>query len=290
MPTQPRLITTADEMQRYSREARRVREVVGLVPTMGYLHEGHLSLVDAARAAADRVVVSIYVNPTQFGPSEDLATYPRDTDGDMAKLAVRGVDVVFMPSDEAMYPNGYCTSVAVSGLTEGLCGASRPTHFGGVTTIVTKLFNLVGPDIAVFGRKDYQQLAVIKRMVRDLNMPVRVIGSPIVREGDGLAMSSRNAYLSDEERAAAPALHRALTAVRTLYRAGERSREALLTAARQIISAEAPLRIDYATLVEPDDLRELSHAVVPEHVHMAVAVFAGQTRLIDNMRISEDAP
>ncbi len=275
-------------MRAVSRAFRASGESVGLVPTMGYLHAGHLSLVREARERCERVIVSIYVNPTQFGENEDLDSYPRDLEGDMAKVAECGADIVFSPSDSDMYPAGYSTFVEVQGLTSGLCGASRPTHFRGVTTIVTKLFNMVEPDVAVFGRKDYQQLAVLRRMTTDLNLPVEIVGMPIVREPDGLALSSRNAYLNPAQREAATALSRALEATRTRYREGERSPRLLLEGARALIEAHPELRIDYAELVEPDDLAPLNDLdALPDNVHMALAVFAGTTRLIDNSRISE---
>jgi len=275
-------------MRAVSRAFRAAGESVGLVPTMGYLHAGHLSLVREARERCERVIVSIYVNPTQFGENEDLDSYPRDLEGDMAKVAECGADIVFSPSDSDMYPAGYSTFVEVQGLTSGLCGASRPTHFRGVTTIVTKLFNMVEPDVAVFGRKDYQQLAVLRRMTTDLNLPVEIVGMPIVREPDGLALSSRNAYLNPAQREAATALSRALEATRTRYREGERSPRLLLEGARALIEAHPELRIDYAELVEPDDLAPLNDLdALPDNVHMALAVFAGTTRLIDNSRISE---
>ena len=291
MPKQLRQIKQAAEMQAFSRGARSSGRRVAFVPTMGFLHAGHLSLVDRARSLGDELVVSIYVNPTQFGPNEDLDQYPRDLGRDLELLNDHGTDVVFIPDDEEMYPQGFATSVAVEGLTDGLCGASRPVHFGGVATVVTKLFNLVQPDIAVFGQKDYQQLQVIGRMTRDLNLPVEIVGAPTVREADGLAMSSRNAYLNQEQRQAAPALFQALSAVRDRYRTGERRARMLLDVAVAIIAKHACLEIDYLELVDPSSLSYLlvePESTLPERVHMALAVFAGSTRLIDNMRISED--
>ncbi len=286
----PRQIETAAEMQRYSREQHVAGRTIALVPTMGYLHEGHLSLVDRAREIGDRVVVSIYVNPTQFGPNEDLDSYPSDFEGDLAKLTEHKADVVFLPTDGEMYPEGFATTVSVKGLTDGLCGASRPVHFAGVTTIVSKLLNLVQPDLAVFGQKDYQQLHVIRRMVKDLNMPVGIVGGPTVRESDGLAKSSRNSYLSAEQRSAAPAIYAGLCKSRDLFLAGERSAEQVLGAARETIEAKDCLEIDYLELVHPSSLAALGSgsAILPDSVHMATAVFAGKTRLIDNMRLSDD--
>lgn len=287
---EPRQIETAAEMQRYSREQHVAGRTIALVPTMGYLHDGHLSLVERASGLADRVVVSIYVNPTQFGPSEDLDSYPRDVEGDFAKLRKHNVDVVLLPPNSEMYPTGFATEVAVSGLTAGLCGSSRPVHFAGVATIVTKLLNIVQPDYAVFGQKDYQQLQVIRRLVKDLNIPVEIVGSPTIRESDGLAKSSRNAYLSADQRSAAAAIYSGLCDARTLFLSGERHRDRLLEAARRTIEAQDCLRIDYLELVHPTSLTtfEAISETLPDSVHMATAVFAGKTRLIDNMRLSND--
>ena len=291
MAPRPREIHLARDMLAYSRAVRAAGEKVAFVPTMGFLHEGHLSLVDCARRAGDKVVVSIFVNPTQFGPNEDLDQYPRDLERDLSLLAERGTDIVFLPAEEEIYPFGFATSVAVRGLTDRLCGTSRPVHFGGVATVVTKLFNLIQPDVAVFGQKDYQQLQVIRRMTRDLNLPIEIVGAPTIREPDGLAMSSRNAYLSADERRAAPALFAALTAVRDTYELGERRGKKLVELATGIIEEQTCLRIDYLQLIDPEDLTYLvdgPESMLPERVHMALAVFAGSTRLIDNMRISED--
>jgi len=256
---------------------------------MGSLHDGHFSLVDRARAEADVVVVSIFVNPSQFGPDEDLETYPRDLKGDLAALERLGVDVVFAPSTAEMYPAGFVTHVDVDHLTTGLCGESRPTHFRGVTTVVTLLLNVVRPHVAVFGQKDYQQLAVIRRMVRDLGLGVSIVGEQTVRESDGLALSSRNLNLTPTQRAAAPSIHRALRAVRDAFEEGERSRRALSTLAEAIIEGSGTLRIEYLDFIDPDELCSLpsnESDTLPERLHMAVAVFAGSTRLIDNTRIA----
>jgi pantoate--beta-alanine ligase len=263
------------ECDRQRSEGRRV----GLVPTMGYLHEGHLSLVRRARRESDFVVVTIFVNPTQFGPDEDLDRYPSDVAGDVAKLEAEGADCVFLPSREAIYPDGFRSHVMVEGLTDGLCGASRPGHFQGVCTVVTKLFNMVGPCVAVFGEKDYQQLQVLRRMALDLNQPVEVVGSPIVREPDGLAMSSRNAYLDPGQRRSATCLYRALQAVKER---GELSVQGAMEVARGIIEAEPQTRVGYIEVRDAADLTPVEVVGRGEAV-MALAVFVGQTRLIDNM-------
>jgi pantoate--beta-alanine ligase len=255
---------------------------------MGALHEGHRALMREARRRASFTVVTIFVNPTQFGPKEDLARYPRDLDGDVAKCEAEGVSLVFAPDLAEMYPEGERTRVHVGGLTEHLCGASRPGHFDGVATIVTKLFAAVGPSIAVFGRKDYQQLAVIRRMTKDLLLPVEIVGHRTVREADGLALSSRNAFLSAEDRARALAIPRALAAAVGRFSAGERRAASLVDPAQPAL-ADAGLRVDYATLADPDALTPFApDAVVGERALLAVAAFAGTTRLIDNVVLGED--
>jgi pantoate--beta-alanine ligase len=259
---------------------------------MGSLHEGHLSLVRQARSLADVVVVSIFVNPTQFGPNEDLDSYPRELDADLVKLDLLEVDAVFAPSNHEMYPSGFSTSVRVTGLTDRLCGASRPRHFHGVTTVVSVLFNLVQPDVALFGRKDYQQLAVIRRMTRDMGYAIEIVSGPTVREPDGLALSSRNLSLSPEQRESAPALSRALRAVSHAFEDGERRGRTLLDLGRRILEAEPELRIDYFELFDPDNLAPLvtdDSDMLPEQVHMALAVFAGDIRLIDNLRLGGES-
>ena len=259
---------------------------VGLVPTMGYLHEGHLSLVRRARAENSVVVVSIYVNPTQFGPGEDLDRYPRDLARDLALCHEAGADIVWNPDD--MYDAGHCTWVVVEGLTDHLCGSSRPTHFRGVTTVVTKLFNVVRPDRAYFGQKDAQQAFVIRRMTRDLDMGPQIVVCPTVREADGLALSSRNTYLTPPERAQAPLLHQALAAGEVLVASGER-RTAVIKACVQELLAEAALgRIDYVEIVDTDGLQPVE--VIADEALLAVAVFFGKTRLIDNaiLRVPAD--
>jgi pantoate--beta-alanine ligase len=261
---------------------------VGFVPTMGALHEGHLALVREAKRRASFVVCSIFVNPTQFGPNEDLTHYPRDLAGDVRKL--EGVDVVFAPEPEAIYPAGERTRVRVDELTAHLCGPRRPGHFEGVTTVVAKLFSIVGPSIAVFGKKDFQQLAVLRRMSRDLFFPVELVGHPIVREVDGLAMSSRNAYLSVEERARALGLSRGLAAATRAFAAGERRAGSLRTLALASIEPVAT-SIDYVSVADVDTLAPLpDEAVVGERALVAVACRIGKTRLIDNVVLGEDPP
>jgi len=257
---------------------------IGFVPTMGFLHEGHLSLMRQARKENDIVVVSIFVNPTQFGPNEDLDRYPRDPEGDLAKCKSVGVDFVWMPNTASMYAADHSTTVQVRDLTEHLCGASRPGHFDGVTTIVSKLFHRVRPDRAYFGQKDYQQLAVIRRMVRDLDMPVEIVGLPIVRDADGLALSSRNKYLSPAHRQDALLLSKALERSQTLWQQGERDAQKLIQELRQTIEAGEHTRVDYIELVDADTLRPLTDAP-SEHPVAALAVFVGETRLIDNARL-----
>jgi pantoate--beta-alanine ligase len=263
----------------------RTRGSVGLVPTMGYLHEGHLSLVRAARAANDTVVTSVFVNPTQFGPNEDLARYPRDEARDLALLEAESVDVVFAPPVEQVYPEAFSTYVAVEGLTARLEGASRPTHFRGVTTVVLKLLNIVQPHRAYFGRKDAQQLAVVRRMARDLDVPVEIVGMPIVREPDGLAMSSRNAYLSPEERRAALVLSRALHVAEELYSSGERFGATIRARMSDEVSAEPLASLDYVSVADTQTLDELEHIDRPALVSLAVHI--GATRLIDNTTLGD---
>ena len=267
-------------MQRWADQAREAGQRIGLVPTMGYLHEGHLSLVREARRRCDRCVVSIFVNPLQFGPREDLDKYPRDLERDVALLGQVGVDVVYVPAVAAMYPEGFQTEVQVTEVTRGLCGALRPGHFRGVTTVVAKLFNTVKPHVAVFGEKDFQQLVTIRRMVADLDFDVEIIGAPIVREADGIAMSSRNAYLSAAERQAARCLSRALAAGRQLVERGERRVAAVCDTVRRTLAAEPLARVDYVELVDAATLRPVDEINGP--TLLALAVFIGRTRLIDN--------
>ena len=275
-----KICPTIDEM-RAVRAARGDGKTVGLVPTMGALHEGHISLVRAARAQCDLVVVSIFVNPLQFGPKEDLAKYPRNFDRDRELLNQHGVDVIFAPGVEEMYPAGAATYVTVEGLSDKLCGRSRPGHFRGVTTVVSKLFNIVEPDRAFFGQKDAAQSTIIARMVRDLNLPVQVVVCPIVRERDGLAMSSRNAYLGAPERKSALVLQRSLLEVQKRFRQGERKVEALIEAGEKIFAQEPSVKLDYFEIVDPGTLDPVNDFSRP--VLVAVAAFVGKARLIDNV-------
>jgi pantoate--beta-alanine ligase len=276
-----KLVHTIAEIRTLSRSARTAGQTLGLVPTMGALHEGHLSLVRTAKAKADVVAATIFVNPTQFGPQEDFARYPRNLEADCAVLEREGVDYIFAPSTEEMYPSGSVTWVTVEGLSDRLCGKSRPGHFRGVTTVVSKLFHIVEPDIAFFGQKDAAQHAIIRRMVRDLNMAVHIEICPIVREPDGLAMSSRNAYLTAAERKSALVLHRSLMRVENLFRSGEQDSDKLIQAGRIEIASEPAVRLDYFEIVNPDTLEPTPKVSTPALV--AVAAFVGKTRLIDNV-------
>ncbi len=264
-------------------EAARARGLrIAFVPTMGALHAGHVALLEAGRQRGDRLVLSIFVNPTQFGPKEDLASYPRDLDSDLAKAGVVGVDVAFVPEPATMYPAGFQTYVQVRDIEQGLCGDRRPGHFVGVATVVLKLFNIVRPQVALFGEKDFQQLAVIRRMVRDLDLPIEVAGHPTVRAPDGLALSSRNAYLSLADRARAPALGQALLAARDRCLAGE-VRAAVLIDAATLHLASAVDRVDYIEIRDSDTLAPVD--VVDRPAVMLAAAFLGRTRLIDNVRL-----
>jgi len=282
------LIRAAEDMRRGSRDQRAAGLTVGFVPTMGYLHEGHLSLMRIAGERADRVVASIFVNPTQFAPGEDLDVYPRDEEGDLARCSSVGVHAVFLPPVEQMYPPGSRTFVTVHDLGGGLCGVSRPTHFRGVATVVSILFNQVEPDVAVFGSKDFQQLRVIERMTADLGFPIEIVGGAIVREHDGLAMSSRNAYLTDEQRAQAPALRRALLWAVEAAAAGTMDAAALVQGVRDRIGEQSLAEIDYVELVDADDLQPFS-GIVDRPARAAVAVRFGATRLIDNVPLGPGA-
>ena len=254
---------------------------VGLVPTMGYLHDGHLSLVRRAREECDHVIVSIFVNPTQFGPKEDLSKYPRDLDRDLSLLEPLGVDLVWMPTEEVMYPPGYQTWVEVEAVTRPLEGAVRPGHFRGVTTVVAKLFNAVQPHNAYFGQKDAQQAAVIRQMTRDLNFPLEIVVCPIVREPDGLAMSSRNVYLDPEPRQAATVLYRSLSAAKEAYEDGVRDAETLRRIMEDILASEPLAQMQYVSCADYDTLEELE--IVSGKALLSMAVFLGKTRLIDNI-------
>jgi len=275
-----RRICEIDEMREASRRARAGGEAVGFVPTMGYVHEGHLALVRQARRQSDLVVVSIFVNPTQFDRKDDLESYPRDVERDRVLLEGAGVDVLFTPTVESMYPNDFSTAVEVGGLTSVLCGAHRPGHFRGVATVVAKLFNIVEPDLAFFGEKDFQQLSVIRRMVRDLNFNVEIVAVPTVREVDGVAFSSRNARLTAKERAAARCLVRALERVERAVCRGERQASELVRIAREEIATEPLARAEYISVCDPQTLEEV--CVVKGPALVALAVWVGNTRLIDN--------
>src|SRR5687767_12483532 len=254
---------------------------VGLVPTMGYLHEGHLSLVRRARDECDHVVMSIFVNPTQFGPNEDLSKYPRDLDRDLSLIEPLGTDLVWMPTAEIMYPPGYQTWVEVEEATRPLEGVHRPGHFKGVTTIVAKLFNAVQPNKAYFGQKDAQQAAVIRQMTRDLNFPIEIVICPIVREPDGLAMSSRNVYLDPDQRKAATVLFRALSAAKDVYDKGERDAGMLRQIMTEVLATEALVQVQYVSCADYDTLEELE--IIKGKALLSMAVFLGKTRLIDNL-------
>ena len=254
---------------------------IGFVPTMGALHAGHLALLEHARKNAGKVVVSIFVNPKQFGPEEDLDRYPRDLEGDAAKLREAGVDLLFAPSVEEMYPPGFATTVHVAGVSEGMEGARRPGHFDGVATVVARLLGLVLPDVAVFGQKDAQQCAVVMRLVKDLGLPVEILVAPTVRESDGLAMSSRNAYLTPEERKAAPALFHALLVAQLVHELGEKKAEKILKAFRLALETEPRIALDSVDLVDAATMRPVEKIDRP--VLLAAAVKLGRTRLIDNV-------
>lgn len=276
------VIKRTAEMQEISLRLKREGRIIGLVPTMGYLHDGHLSLIKKARRENDIVIMSNFVNPLQFGPKEDFATYPRDLDRDNKLAESAGVDYVFAPTTEEMYPQGYDTYVEVKGpITEKMCGKSRPGHFKGVTTVVLKLFLITQPDRAYFGQKDAQQAIVIRKMVTDLNVPVKIITCPIIREEDGLALSSRNTYLSSEERLQALTLPRALSAGRDMILKGETDPQKVRLHIKQILESSPGIRVDYVEVVDGDDLSDLS--VIKGKVLLAAAVYVGKTRLIDNI-------
>lgn len=275
-----KIAATVEEIRSAVKAWKKEGLSVGFVPTMGYLHEGHQSLMQKAVSENDRVVVSIFVNPMQFGPSEDLESYPRDLEKDAALCEANGVDLIFHPEPKEMYQPDFSSFVDMHGLTDSLCGKSRPVHFRGVCTVVTKLFNIVQPDRAYFGQKDAQQLAVIQQMVRDLNMDVTVIGCPIIREADGLAKSSRNSYLSADERKAALVLSRALEVAKQLLADGERDAAKIRNAISETIQAKPLVKIDYVELVDARTLQQVDSVERP--VLVALAVYIGKTRLIDN--------
>jgi pantoate--beta-alanine ligase len=282
-----RTVRTVPELREETGSFRARGETIGFVPTMGALHAGHLSLVERARARADRVVASVFVNPTQFGPSEDFTRYPRQPERDSALLAEAGCDLLFLPAVEALYPLGperHTTFVDPQGAAEGLEGAFRPGHFRGVATVVATLFHLVGPDLAVFGEKDAQQLAVVRQMVRDLAIPVEIVGAPTLREPDGLALSSRNVFLGPEERRAATVLHRSLTAAAAAIAAGERRGDEVRRQLREVLSSEPLARIDYAEAVDAASFQPLE--ILAGRVVLPLAVRIGTTRLIDNFQLA----
>jgi len=280
------VLRTIIEMTRWRDERLRLGRTIGFVPTMGYLHRGHLVLMEDAKRHADHVVVSIFVNPKQFSPGEDLDKYPRDLDRDLRLCHEVGVDVVFIPEGAEMYPPGYQTRVVVEQLGQNLCGRYRPDFFPGVTTVVTKLFSVVRPHLAVFGEKDFQQLAVVRRLSRDLNLGVEIVGHPTVREEDGLAMSSRNAYLSPEQRRSALSLSRSLLAARRMVAEGEHRVAVVVERVKAMIETEPHARPQYVQVVDEETMADLT-TVTPRAV-MALAVFVGAARLIDNMRLWPD--
>ncbi len=276
------------DMQKFSLNEKVNGKKISFVPTMGYLHEGHLSLMRKAKEYGDILVVSIFVNPTQFGPNEDLDRYPRDFEGDTEKCKSVGVDVIFYPTNENMYDKNFQTYVTVEKVTKNLCGLSRPIHFRGVATVVSKLFNIVLPDYAFFGEKDFQQLVVIKQMVKDLNFPVKVIGCPIVREEDGLAMSSRNAYLNEEERKQALCLYKSILKVKELFNSGERNAEKLIEEAKKIINEHPLAEIDYVKIVDINTMEDIKGEIDKDALY-ALAIKIGKTRLIDNCKLILEA-
>jgi pantoate--beta-alanine ligase len=279
-----KILETIDSTRAATRAARRQGQKVGLVPTMGALHQGHMSLVRAAKEQSDYVAVSLFVNPLQFGPNEDLARYPRTLERDRDLLEQAGVDLLFAPSEVEMYPGRAATFVDVEGLSERLDGQSRPGHFRGVTTVVSKLFHIIEPDRAFFGQKDAAQVAIIRRMVRDLNLPVEIVVCPIVREPDGLAMSSRNAYLNPEQRKQVLVLSRSLRRVEELFGQGERDGAKLEVAGRQVVAEDPAVQLDYLAIVDPNSLEPVNPAA--PGTLAAVAAYVGGTRLIDNVILS----
>lgn len=278
-----RLVRKIREMQKVSDQLKQEGKRIGLVPTMGYLHDGHLSLVRKVKDLCDVVVVSIFVNPTQFGPGENFKRYPRDEEGDKAKLEGEAVDLLFIPEASDMYPSGYQTYVDVTEVSKGLCGDFRPGHFRGVATVVAKLFNIVKPDVAIFGEKDYQQLLVIKRMVEDLNFDIKIIPGVLIREEDGMAMSSRNTYLSPEERKRALILYRSLLKGKDLFQSGERKASILLKAVRESIKSMDGVTLQYVEIRDVETLEKIKNVDKPAVI--ALAAIVGSVRLIDNIII-----
>jgi len=278
------IIKKIELMQELSDKWRRDGHIISCVPTMGFLHQGHIELLRIGRDKGDRLIMTIFVNPTQFGPHEDYEKYPRDTEGDLNKARSAGVDVVFMPTVEEMYPDGFQSTVTVNTITQYLCGKSRPVHFAGVTIVVAKLFNITKPHLAIFGEKDYQQLAVIKQMVRDLNMDIDIIGLPTVRERDGLAMSSRNKYLSPEERLSALSLKKGLDLAKAMVKNGEKDSATIKNAVKELILTHPFTEIDYVTICDPAKLTDMENVNGPSLLALAVKV--GKARLIDNSIIA----
>jgi len=276
-----KVINEVDKMKTYARIMKKQNKMIGFIPTMGYLHEGHLSLIRAARKQSDLVVLSIFVNPIQFGPNEDYKKYPRDISKDEELARLCGVDVIFYPDKNEMYPKGYSTYVDVEKLTEGLCGETRPGHFRGVTTVVLKLFEIVRPDIAYFGQKDAQQAFVIKKMIEDLNLDVVLKILPTVREEDGLALSSRNTYLSGQEREDGALLYQSLNLARDLVLSGEKDAKKIVKKMKDLLSSSQNIKIDYISISDTKNIEEVSS--VRGEVLIAVACFMGSTRLIDNV-------
>ncbi len=277
-----RIITKVKEMQRVADELRREGKVIGVVPTMGYLHEGHLSLIRIAKEKSDVVITTIFVNPLQFAPHEDYDKYPRDFERDVKLAQSAGCDIIFYPSVEEMYPENFLTYVEVEKITKVLEGEFRPTHFRGVTTVVAKLFNITKPHIAVFGQKDAQQALIIKQMVRDLNFDIEIIVAPIVREADGLAMSSRNVYLSESERKDATVLYQSLKLAEKLVKEGERNPQNIVSQMEELIRSKPTAKIDYIAIVDPNTLEKVEKLEEGEEYLVAIAVRIGSTRLIDN--------
>lgn len=277
------IVSTIAEVRECVNIWKKEGKTVGFVPTMGYLHEGHMSLIDAAREN-DKVVVSIFVNPIQFGPNEDLASYPRDLEHDAKMCQEHGVDLIFHPTPEEMYGDNFYSFVDMNVLTQELCGLTRPVHFRGVCTVVTKLFNIVAPDKAYFGQKDAQQLAIVRRMVKDLNMPIEIVGCPIVREADGLAKSSRNTYLSEKERQAALVLSRSIFLAKEMAENGERDAKKIISAMTAEIQKEPLAKIDYVKAVDSLTMQQVEK--IEGEVLIAIAVYIGKTRLIDNVTVT----
>lgn len=277
------VIETIDAMWKRSEQLRLAGKTIALVPTMGFFHEGHLELMRVGKRISDILVISIFVNPTQFGPAEDYEGYPRDMEGDLAQAKEVGVDLVFSPSAEEMYPDGFQATVSLERVTKHLCGLSRPGHFDGVITVVAKLFNITKPHLAIFGKKDYQQLTVITRMVKDLDMDIRIVGVPTVREPDGLAMSSRNSYLTSEERKSALCLKKSLDLANDMFKQGERDTDTIKAAIENLILGHPHTEIDYVSLCNPATLEDVDK--IEGEVLVALAVKVGKARLIDNALI-----